>query len=451
MGKLLSLLILRFKRILSLPWQQLNRSQKAIRYSIDLGRFGARQLQHDRAGEMAAALAFRTLFGLLPVLVVTSVLVKAMDMHQHIMGPLDKLFQFWGLDQVRILVPDGSGESATPTTTLAVWLRDRVREAESVNIAAIGWVGVLVTIYAALSLVVTIEECFNVIYRAPQGRSWSRRIPIYWFFLTLSPLMLLVGTTLSNRLELWQPEAASSLWLSFAAGLLWSLGVIWVLMFAVYWFIPNTKVHVGPALIGSFISSVFLELGKRTLGLYLENALSLSQLYGSLGLIPLFMFWVYMMWLAVLFGLQVSSTLQHSGGRQLGVFSAQADGTMLADPLTVLAVMVEIASKFQLGKVTDIEELEKSTGIFESLLEPILERLTQSDLIHAVNQTKNGFVLAAPPGEIRLAQVMDLSRKWVESTRGLGAEPATVRKMRLDQIAQGEQRTLLDLLDLKKG
>ncbi len=148
---------------------------------------------------MAAALAFRTLFGLLPVLVVATVLVKALGMQQHYLGPLDKLFEFWGLDQVKIVPPAEIG--LTASVTLSVWLQDRVLEAEQVSFAAIGWVGVAITIYAAISLMVTIENCFNIIYRAAQGRPWTSRVPVYWFLLTLSPLLIVAGNQIDTRFQ----------------------------------------------------------------------------------------------------------------------------------------------------------------------------------------------------------------------------------------------------------
>ena len=80
---------------------------------------------------------------------------------------------------------------------------------------------------------------------------------------------------------------------------------------------------------GAFMAAVLLAIGRHVLGAYLENAVSISQLYGSLGLIPLFMFWVYLMWLVILFGLEVSATLQMLHGRTLDKIEqrrAQTDG-----------------------------------------------------------------------------------------------------------------------------
>ena len=52
------------RRAINEPFRELNRWQRAARFTYDLGRYGARQLKEDRAPQMASALAFRTLFGL---------------------------------------------------------------------------------------------------------------------------------------------------------------------------------------------------------------------------------------------------------------------------------------------------------------------------------------------------------------------------------------------------
>ena len=63
-------------------------------------------------------------------------------------------------------------------------------------------------------------------------------------------------------------------------------------------------------MIGAFIATIMLLAGKGTLVLYLSHAISLRQLYGSIGLVPVFMFWLYVMWLIILLGLQVTAILQ---------------------------------------------------------------------------------------------------------------------------------------------
>ena len=247
---------------------------------------------------MAGALAFRTLFGMLPVFVVATVLIRAMGMEQWFLEPLDKFFQIAGLDEITVIPPS---DVTGPVQTLSVWLMERVVQAEKLDMAALGWAGLIVTIYAAISLLVTIENSFNTIYRAPTGRSWTRRVPLYWFILTLSPLAVILSTYMNNLFENWVGSFESWQWVPVALSMLWSLLVVWLFIFIVYVLFPNTKVTLRPALSGAFAAALLLELGKGTMGAYLQRALTISQLYGSLGLVPLFMFWVYLMWLVILF------------------------------------------------------------------------------------------------------------------------------------------------------
>ena len=47
---------------------------------------------------------------------------------------------------------------------------------------------------------------------------------------------------------------------------------------------------IGRVVIGAFVTAVLLMIGRSFLGLYMRNAFALSGLYGSLGLVPVFMF-----------------------------------------------------------------------------------------------------------------------------------------------------------------
>ena len=185
MARLVPAVVERLARIMTQPLDELSRFQRTLRFLYDLGRHGARQLQHDRAPQMAGALAFRTLFALLPVLVLGTVLIRAFAGFEQLEGWLADLFTQLGLDDFQVT---GATESAVAGgESISQWLLGLVGQVQEINIAAIGWVGLLVVIYSAIGLMVTIEKSFNIIYRAPEGRSWPRRLTIYWTVLTLGP------------------------------------------------------------------------------------------------------------------------------------------------------------------------------------------------------------------------------------------------------------------------
>ncbi|MFB3138345.1 MAG: YhjD/YihY/BrkB family envelope integrity protein, partial [Phycisphaerales bacterium] len=274
------------KRVVTQPLDELNRWQKTVRFCYDLGRYGARQLREDRAPQMAGALAFRTLFSLLPVLVVGTIVIKAIGGFDQFVERIADLFTALGLDAVQ-MAPTGAADGvAVETQSLSDWLLGFVSQVKDLNLAAITWVGVAVLIYSAISLMVTIENSFNSVYRAPGGRPWMRRFPIYFTVLVLGPTAIAMSMHLNNTFNAALSDQEGWWNLLRAAPIVWTFFVTWIVLFAIYKWIPNTGVSYRPAAFGALIAAVLVELGKRTMGAYLEGAISIQQLYGSLGLIP---------------------------------------------------------------------------------------------------------------------------------------------------------------------
>ena len=60
------------------PRRNLDEVQQRVRNGFEIARFCLRHLAQDRAPQMAASLAFRTLFGILPVLVVVTVAARSL-------------------------------------------------------------------------------------------------------------------------------------------------------------------------------------------------------------------------------------------------------------------------------------------------------------------------------------------------------------------------------------
>lgn len=400
-------------RVATQPLDELNRWQKAARFCYDLSRFGARQLREDRAQQMAAALAFRTLFGLLPVLVVATVLVNSLTGMEQFLVAVDDLFAFAGLDDVRVVSGNTIEEAGAESVGLDHWLKQLLRQAAAVNLTAIGWAGLLVMCYAAISLMVTIENCFNIIYQASDGRAWLRRIPLYWFVLTISPLAVAVSMLVNKQFAAWIDSVETWQWLLYAARIALSMGIVWMFLMAIYILFPNTSVSVHSAAVGAFVATALFEAGKHTMGAYLTNAFTISQLYGSLGLVPIFMFWVYLMWLVVLFGLEVSAILQALPGRQLEEIERKRRAHGIVDPAAVVTVMEIVADRFMAGKPTSMRQVSESTGIAEPTVLSLIKALVAAGHLHwlAAEETVS---LARSPDQITADLLLDVGYGLVQ-------------------------------------
>jgi len=408
------------RRVATQPRSELTRWQRAARFAYDLTVYGARQLKQDRAPQMAGALAFRTLFGLLPVLVVATVLFKATQGTMGVQEFVRQVAESFNLDAIQF-VADG-GETPDPaangeTSTLADWLEARAGVAANINFTAIGLVGLVVMIYAAISLMVTIEGCFNTIYRAARNRSLWNSLLVYWAVLTLGPLVILMSFWVDRQFDAVIQWVGVWDWALTLATIIWSLLVTWLAMIGFYKLVPNTKSQTKPILIGALVAAVMIQIGTRGLGAYLENAVSFRQLYGSLGLIPVFMLWVYVMWLVVLFGLEVAYALQALHGRRIEELEQSRTESGLFDPAKVVVIAEVVAEEFREGRVASARFVAEEVAAPEETVDRVLERLASEGIVHRVDGAEDAYTLARPPEQIHADDLLRIGYAMADEGR----------------------------------
>lgn len=436
------------RRVITQPRDELNRWQRAVRFAYDLGRHGARQLREDRAPQMAAALSFRTLFGLLPVLVVGAVIAKAQmsseEFNTKLNDGIDWIIEELELGDVVVSAePTDSGEQAAGQQ-FGEFLHQLAEPVSQLNLAALGWVGFAIVIYAALGLMVTIEKSFNTIYRAPEGRNWVWRIVVYWTVLTVSPLIVALSIWINSQFNEAISVVAGWQWLLVTLKMSWGFCATWLVITAIYKLVTNTSVRLRSALIGALVTAILLELGKQTLGVYVSRAVPVSILYGSLGLIPLFMFWIYIMWLVVLFGLEVSATLQMLGGRRLEEIEQRRRRTGVVDPASILLLMQYAAEQFHGSKITLPHEAAEFTGIEDETVRAMIERLVAAGHLHRLDRDDGAVTLARPPEQISADALIEIGFAMVDEP-GADQRGSILRRLRDAQRQLAGQLTLAAL------
>ena len=77
---------------------------------------------------MAAALSYRTLFGLLPVLVVGTLLVRAFRGWERFYGTVEQLLGSLGMGEVQVF----AGEQGS-SVTLSQWILDLLNQVEGIT------------------------------------------------------------------------------------------------------------------------------------------------------------------------------------------------------------------------------------------------------------------------------------------------------------------------------
>ena len=431
--------------LISHPVAELNRAQRFLRFVVDLARHGARELRANDATQMAAGLTYRTIFGLVPLLMVSMLAFRLfgdMDAAARQLQSAAYAFFNYQVDPTR-------PEALAFKEALDERLFDIMKTVGGLSFEAIGAVGALLLIWAALGLLVSFEDAANRIYRAPRGRGWLTRIGVYWTVLTLGPILLLV---VLYAAEYWlgQAEAlpvAGPLF-AFLAGF-GSLAGSFLALALLYKLLPNTLVRWRPALAGALLAAGLGGASKWAFGLYVSRALPYLKLYGAIGLIPLFLFWLYLGWLIVLFGLEIAFTLQGMKGR---VFERKDPRGALvsADPQWLLPVMAAIARGFAAGQPVGRQALAEDLDLRLESVAELVARLEAEGLVNQVARRGTedvGLALALPPDRIPLVRIVELASRFTLGTKpregsGWGALAAIHKTAR---TAAGD-RTLADLL-----
>lgn len=464
-----------------------------------LVRRGLRVVSGSNISRMAAALAYRTVFGLIPVLAIGVAVLGGFASDKQIETTVREVLDFSGLSTIAVGekaeaegVSDdttdatgeepsleepeteepienpvdeapaeeanepttdsaGTGESASESESLDDWLKDLVVKVREVQFVAIGLTGFIMLIYAALSFMVEIERSANHIYRSPIGRSWVRRVTQYWTTLTLGTIFLVgtfyVGDRLTDALRSLQGVvgAGTALGPEFA-GIAVSIAISFLLLLFLYMTIPNARVSLRCAAIGAFFAAVLWETGKFGFVQVVELS-SYQRLYGVIALVPLFLLWVYITWIIVLSGLQISYVLQNF--RSFAMSDDEQHGPVLVDPLMLVQVAVEVAGAFVAGRTAAVADVAKAIGLDEMTSLAMLVRLDEAGVLHRVpeGQEREAFALARPASEISAMELLDLAGRMA----GGHAEELETERFGTLRRAQQEAAAGMSLADLMGG
>ena len=455
--------------LLQKPTAELTRAQATLRYMIDLTRHCARELHQDRATQMAAALTYHTLFSLIPTLVLMLVVMRVFVTDAELQQFKDTTVGYvieW-LEKATADISDGiesqstgsklqeiSGDvTADPDTAVsqqpdeavepadavvsnasisnetgevpdendfgktAKALRQNIQkwlnDLQNVSFKSIGIVGVLLFIYAATGLLATIERSFNQIYGVSSNRPWYVRLPMYYTVITLGPLLIVLGQFVQGQLIGWLNAESWTKWLVGPLAVITPLLATWLVLFTMYCLLPTTRVRLRPAVIGSFIAAAGWVIGIELFGIYVRGAAS-TTLYGALALLPLLLLWLWITWLIILFGLELTYTLQGMRGRNLKSMARTQDADLFVDPKWLIPVMVLIGQRFERGQTARVESLSRAIALPQRATRRLVDHLQTAGLVNRIEASETedpGYTLAKPADKIPLSRLLEVGQK----------------------------------------
>ena len=324
-------------------------------------------------------------------------------------------------------------------------LRDMTGKIASLDFASIGVIGLVLFVYAAVALLDSLEYLFNRIFDAPGQRPIHLRVAIHWSIITLGSGLLAMSLYLTGQVVDWFGDIGAGARPLWVLRHLMSMLASWVLLFLLYALMPNTRVNVRSAAIGAAVSAVLWEIGKYGFQVYVSVAVPYSALYGSMGLIPLFLFWIYVTWYIVLFGLILTETLQTLRGRRVRVLPDQPERWLEGDPDWMLPIMTEVARAFDRGDVIDDVELAEQLGLPRTSVREMVTKLVEEGwLRRTVDADAEAITLSHPKEKIPVVSILELAHRH-RPTRGHDAWRTLQDLKSAERVAAGD-RTLADVL-----
>jgi len=346
------------------------------------GKFLWRRFLDDSCFESAGALAYTTMFALVPFTAVVFVVLTAFPVFDEWTARLtDFVFSNFVPASARVLEQYLQGFAAS------------ARELTATGIIAL-LVSVLLTMWS-------IEQAFNRIWRVPAPRPQFTRFLLYWTLLTLGSL-LMVGVLAATSALFSIPALSGAETRDFTDHLLEFLPTLleFIAFTLAYWLIPHRPVPFRFAVSGGLLAMLLFEWLKWGFAIYLRNA-SFAQLYGAMSVLPIFLIWLYSSWLVVLLGASLAASL--SAFRYQPRALRLSSGAELYGLLRLLGRLQEVRREGGELTMEGIHQLEPS--LTDDLLQRMLSSLSEMNIVRY--SEGGGWLLARDLDGVPLAELYE--------------------------------------------
>lgn len=343
----------------------------------------ARRFLDDRLFEAAAALAYTTVFALVPLAMVVFGVLKVFP-----------VFDEWS--------------KALSTYVFANFVPSAAREVEakltefSQNSSSLTAAGVIALVVSLLITLNSVETTFNRIWRVASSRPLLPRFITYWTVVTLGAIAAASSLAVSAQifaLPVFATDQGRVLQ-GFAIGVA-PLLIAFAAITAVYRVVPHRTVKMRHAMAGALLATILVESIKWALGLYLARFESYQKIYGAIAAAPILLLWIYLLWIAILLGASLASTLS--------AFRYQPAAMRLPLGYEIYGLL-RLLGRFDQARhegrgLHSDQMLEMEPMLTDSLLQQILAQLVQIKLLRRDEQGE--WLLARDLDDMTLAELYE--------------------------------------------
>jgi membrane protein len=362
----------------------------------------------DKCIQRASALAYASLLAIVPLVALGfSVFTSFQAFNEVATHVRDVLLQY--------LLPTSQKE-------VQAYLEQITNKATALSIF-----GIIGLLFTATALLNTTEEAFNYIWRISRTRPWLSKFMTFWAALTLAPVLLGASITITSyftALPIIRDVAHGASVLGDIPFLVpWLMSSL-ALAF-LYMLLPNTSVPFRFAIVGGLIAGGMFELTKIGFAFYVTKLAHYELLYGALGVLPIFLIWLYLVWVVVLFGAETAFGLQHpEQSKKENVAFLQAGMQQFFSHLILLRAAEALAH----GQRLSTADLIRETGVPDNILQEWLDHLAAQGLLRRTsdNLSADTWVLGQDADRLTLSRIhhslnkipMHIPQDWQDTMLG---------------------------------
>ncbi len=377
-------------------------------------------LQKDNVFLRASALTYATVLSIVPFLAVAFSVLKGLG--------------FQNTELMRELLMRLAAERQVVVDQIIEYVNNT-------NVGALGALGASFLVLTVISLLSNVENAFNTIWQAGHARPLARKAADYISVSLVFPVLMVVAisitATLQNNVlvqDILSYSVASRIYLFLLK--LTPFMAVWAALTFLYAFIPNTRVNLGAAFLGAVAAGTAWQVAQ---WVYVEFQVGVARsnaIYGSFAQLPIFLVWLYLSWVIVLIGAEMSYTFQN--------YSAYASEAKYRDlrhrerERIALAVLVSMARSLYKGEPPPTQrQLAETLALPHSLIVTIVDNLTQAGLAARLDHPREvPLALTRAPDDLRVTDALDalaMPPSQLGTVRGARPEPHDEAERRLQQ------------------
>lgn len=293
-----------------------------------------RDLKDGQISLQAMSLVYTTLITMVPLLAISFSVLKGFGVHNRIKPFMLSLLEGLG--------PDKSEEVAQKV----------IEFVDNVNVGVLGVIGLAFLLYAVIALMQKIEAAFNYIWRVAEDRNLAQRFSDYLSVLLMGPLLVFIsaGITTAVRnskvaVQIGEYTGISLLYDMGTFALPWLVIAIGFTFFYVY--MPNTKVRITSAFAGGLVAGLLWKFMGYIFSAFIAGSANYVAIYAAFATIIILMIWLYVSWLIILIGANISFYVQYP--RYLRVTRMPINLTPRLRMLLGLSILTYIAKAHYAG------------------------------------------------------------------------------------------------------